>query len=631
MDTATTTAGRATPWNKGKLLGQKPPLKLKEIWAIRIRLQLDHRARELALFNLAIDSKFGGAIWSGFASTTSSRAVTSRPEQSSCKRRRSGRCNSRSPNKRETRSPLGSRRRICNRTSSSFRAACRRRPTIDPAVLSDRWGLGGIDWARSGAYGTHSLRRTKPTLIYRRTKNLEPFSCCSATPSSKVPSDTSGSRSTTHWRSRSRRRSKPSWAGRDRRTRRSLTHKPPHHRTKRAYALPRRRARVLTGRTQMLRRTCALVSIALSLFLFSATGAATTAQRTFVASTGNDTNPCSIAAPCRGFARAITQTSAGGEVIVLDSAGYGPVTVTKSASIIAPAGTYAGISVISGNGVTVNAPGATVVLRGLSINGQGGNNGIVLQAAARLRVENCVISAMHIAGISHMATAPDAELIVLDTIVRDNGGSGIYLLANVGSLVLDHVRSEHNGGNGVSLDSERGSLGALATIADSVFTHNEGDGIGADSVGGATITLHVDRSVMSNNGQTGSGPRQARARESPGKPQCHKRQWRRRHFDRRRRRGRRVRERRASQQRQWRPRIQHSAVQFLYPVGKNFPRKPSGAIRASGPGTVVAASANTAFNAYSECDNGALLYTYGNNVTAGIASIGCTISSVGLY
>jgi hypothetical protein len=60
MDTATTTAKRAIPWNKGKLLGQKPPLKLKEIWAIRIRLQLDHRARELALFNLAIDSKLRG-------------------------------------------------------------------------------------------------------------------------------------------------------------------------------------------------------------------------------------------------------------------------------------------------------------------------------------------------------------------------------------------------------------------------------------------------------------------------------------------------------------------------------------------------------------------------------------------
>src|SRR5437773_12354835 len=61
MDASTTkTTGCVTPWNKGKLLGQKPPLKLKEIWAIRIRLQLDHRTRELALFNLAIDSKLRG-------------------------------------------------------------------------------------------------------------------------------------------------------------------------------------------------------------------------------------------------------------------------------------------------------------------------------------------------------------------------------------------------------------------------------------------------------------------------------------------------------------------------------------------------------------------------------------------
>jgi hypothetical protein len=65
MDTATSTEGRASPWNKGKLLGQKPPPKLKEIWAMRIRLQLAKRARELALFNLAIDSKLRGCDLAG--------------------------------------------------------------------------------------------------------------------------------------------------------------------------------------------------------------------------------------------------------------------------------------------------------------------------------------------------------------------------------------------------------------------------------------------------------------------------------------------------------------------------------------------------------------------------------------
>ena len=57
MESLSTTCARRDPWNKGKLVGQKAPLKLKEIWAIRVRLQLANRRRELALFNLAIDSK----------------------------------------------------------------------------------------------------------------------------------------------------------------------------------------------------------------------------------------------------------------------------------------------------------------------------------------------------------------------------------------------------------------------------------------------------------------------------------------------------------------------------------------------------------------------------------------------
>jgi hypothetical protein len=57
MDQSNRTACARQPWNKGKLVGQKAPLRLKEIWAIRVRLQLGNRDRELALFNLAIDSK----------------------------------------------------------------------------------------------------------------------------------------------------------------------------------------------------------------------------------------------------------------------------------------------------------------------------------------------------------------------------------------------------------------------------------------------------------------------------------------------------------------------------------------------------------------------------------------------
>ena len=254
----------------------------------------------------------------------------------------------------------------------------------------------------------------------------------------------------------------------------------------------------------MLRRTCALVSIAFALSLFAATGAATTAKRTFVASTGNDANPCSLTAPCRDFARAIMQTSIGGEVIVLDSAGYGAVTVTKSVSIIAPPGIYAGISVFSGDGVTVNAPGATVVLRGLSINGQGGNQRhLAAGGGAAAGRELRRLGHARRRHLAHRRRPRRRADRARHRRPRQPRLAASTLFANIGSLVLDHVRSEHNGGNGVSITPSVGSIGALATITDSVFTHNEGDGIGADSVAGATITLVVERSVISNNGQNG--------------------------------------------------------------------------------------------------------------------------------
>jgi hypothetical protein len=60
MENISTAKSAQIPWNRGKLTGQKPPLKLKKIWAIRVRLQLTKQTRELAMFNLAIDSKLRG-------------------------------------------------------------------------------------------------------------------------------------------------------------------------------------------------------------------------------------------------------------------------------------------------------------------------------------------------------------------------------------------------------------------------------------------------------------------------------------------------------------------------------------------------------------------------------------------
>lgn len=102
--------------------------------------------------------------------------------------------------------------------------------------------------------------------------------------------------------------------------------------------------------------------------LLTTTPAGAAVQRTFVSGQGNDANPCSISAPCRLFTVAIAQTVSGGEVVVVNPGGYGPVTITKAVSIIAPPGIYAGVSVSAGDGVTVNAgPSDRVVLRGLNI------------------------------------------------------------------------------------------------------------------------------------------------------------------------------------------------------------------------------------------------------------------------
>ncbi len=251
----------------------------------------------------------------------------------------------------------------------------------------------------------------------------------------------------------------------------------------------------------MLTNRCLLLAAGVALAAASTVVSAATAQRTYVGSAGTANPSCSRAAPCRQFADAIPATNAGGEVVVLDSAGYGPVTITKSVSIIAPPGIYAGISVFAGNGVTVNAPGATVVLRGLTINGQGGANGIVVQQAGQVRIENCLVSNLGAVGIYHQAN--NAEVIVLDTISRDNGDGGFALVAQNASIVLDHVRSEHNVNVGFYIAPVVPSNFARATITDSLFANNGGNGIWADSVGSAQTIVTVERTTVTDNGGDG--------------------------------------------------------------------------------------------------------------------------------
>ena len=166
-------ARRSEPWNKGKLVGRKAPLRLKEIWAIRIRLQLAQSARELALFNLALDSKLRSCdlvrlrvrdITHGDQVATRTIVMqqkTQRPVQFEITE--------------HTRESLADWVRRANRQPQDYLFPSRLHASPQLSSRQYAWIVRG--WVREiglnpVAYGTHTLRRTKASLIYRRTKNL---------------------------------------------------------------------------------------------------------------------------------------------------------------------------------------------------------------------------------------------------------------------------------------------------------------------------------------------------------------------------------------------------------------------------------------------------------------------------
>jgi integrase len=161
------------PWNKGMIIGPKPPLKLKEVWAIRIRLQLSGDVRNLALFNLAIDSKLRACdlvsirvndVTQGYKvvqRATVMQKKTKRPVQFEI----------------SDQTQLAIRNLITQFDLTPSQFLFPSRMGSSPHISTRQYAKIVKDWVADigldpYAYGTHSLRRTKATLIYRRTKNL---------------------------------------------------------------------------------------------------------------------------------------------------------------------------------------------------------------------------------------------------------------------------------------------------------------------------------------------------------------------------------------------------------------------------------------------------------------------------
>jgi integrase len=173
QETAIPTIRKQTPWNKGKLTGAKPPLRPKYVWSIRTKLQIEGRVRDLAMFNLAIDSKLRGCdVVAIKVDDVAAGGYTA--DRATLRQKKTGRP-VRFELTEQTRQAVDEYLKTTNKKPGEFLFAGHRGPqksitTRQYARLVSDWiGSVGLD---PRLYGTHSLRRTKATLIYRRTGNL---------------------------------------------------------------------------------------------------------------------------------------------------------------------------------------------------------------------------------------------------------------------------------------------------------------------------------------------------------------------------------------------------------------------------------------------------------------------------
>jgi hypothetical protein len=158
-----------------------------------------------------------------------------------------------------------------------------------------------------------------------------------------------------------------------------------------------------------------------------------------VSGKGADGGVCSFSVPCRSFAYAITQTDPGGEIDVLDSAGYGTLTIDKAISIVND-GSLAKVAVGSGaTGIIINAGSQDAIhLRGLTIEGAGvGAIGVQFNSGASLDILNCVVRHLTTDGV-YFAPTTSSTFSITNSFVGDIGGTGIDLRP-VGSAVISGV------------------------------------------------------------------------------------------------------------------------------------------------------------------------------------------------
>ena len=219
-------------------------------------------------------------------------------------------------------------------------------------------------------------------------------------------------------------------------------------------------------------------------------------NRSAVSVIGSDANACTTIAPCRSFSVALAHTNAGGEVIAIDSGGYGAFTISQSVSVIGAPGVHAALTVTGGDGIDVAAGlGDNVKIRGLNITlTTSMGRGIYATTFAYLTIENCSVNGGH-DGIFISGDAGGGTTIV-DTSVRALANVGYYILSRA-SLVRCRAQECSNVGIYVS---NAGMTNGLASAVDFVSVSNL---FGAAVYSTGTAYLNLDHAMISNNGGDG--------------------------------------------------------------------------------------------------------------------------------
>ena len=239
--------------------------------------------------------------------------------------------------------------------------------------------------------------------------------------------------------------------------------------------------------------------------------------RTFVSSTGVDSNPCTITQPCASFAAAYAAVGTNGIVAALDPGKYGPLTITTSVTI--DGNGWAAITAPTGStGIIINAgAGNVIALRGLRIDGVGGvgTHGISLgsslasNATANLDIVNCVVTGF---GSDGIAIAPNVgndavwRIGVINTIANNNAASGFKFDPSGSGAVILAMEQTTATGNATGLDL---AGNVLATIAHSEISNNASNGLSTQTGAVAYVSystlINLNAGTVPNDINVGSG------------------------------------------------------------------------------------------------------------------------------